>query len=99
MQIVEYKTISMRITDAFGRVDKNGIDDERAGIHNQIRFDYVINNNIKKNWQPLGQPFVILDKRWQQINQTMVKYAEPSEIESILSFHDRLKEIPDDIGE
>ena len=87
MQIVEYKTISMRMTDAFdlSETDKN--------------FDIVINHWIEDGWQPLGAPFLILDKKWQQINQTMVKYAKPPEFESIRTPHSKLKEIPDGIEE
>lgn len=39
-------------------------------------FGEIIDALVKEGWQPLGTPFIILDSRWQQINQTMVKYTK-----------------------
>ncbi len=68
MQIVKYKTISMRMTDAFDLEKQSPL---------ETKFDFIINSWIESGWQPFGQPYFILDQKWQQINQTMVKYAEP----------------------
>ena len=90
MQIVEYTILYMRITDAFD------LDDNIGPL-----FVELVNKKIDKGWQPLGAPFTISepDSSRKQINQTMVKYAEPPEFESIRTPHDKLKEIPDDIKE
>lgn len=96
MQIVKYKILHMRITDAFDSYEFQ----KDPSFMDEIKFDRLINEYIKEEWQPLGAPFVILDKKWQQINQAMVKYAEPPKFtESILDFKSRNRKIPDDIKE
>lgn len=44
-------------------------------------FGNTVDALVKKGWQPFGTPFIILDQRWQQINQAMVKYVKPKHIE------------------
>ncbi len=73
MQIVEYTTVFTRITDAFDVViSKEDIPNQDA----KRNFDNMVNSYIEAGWQPLGAPWLIHDNRWQQINQTMVKYLE-----------------------
>ncbi len=99
MQIVKYKTISMRMTDAFDLEKQSPL---------ETKFDFIINSWVESGWQPFGQPYFILDQKWQQINQTMVKYdrdkvvgrqgyadTDFSKYQTVGQF----KDMPDDISE
>lgn len=67
-EILEYQIATMRITDAFDIVNRH----KEEG---QTKFEHMVNDYMTGGWQPFGAPFVILDQKWQQINQPMVKYA------------------------
>ncbi len=68
-KITNYLILNMLLTDAFTHeIYENG-DQELLN-----KFEVKIQTYIDLEWQPHGEPFIILDNRWQQINQVMVKY-------------------------
>lgn len=78
-KIIDYTIVVSSLPKGFA-VDihsKNPIRDE---IVVDTPFGERVKEHIDKGWQPLGRPFVILDQRWAQINQAMVKYAPPAKL-------------------
>ena len=74
-KITDYTIVTSKLPEGFTvKIDDVDIDNHPYGT--RTIFAESVKNYIEQGWQPLGRPFVVLDERWAQINQVMVKYAE-----------------------